>query len=179
LAAAMRLFAEKGYAATSLSEIGEASGVGKGLVAYHFGSKEDLRQAAMHQHLQPFFDEVDETLRTGNLIGFIEKRFRFMAANPELRRCMAWATLEADIPIRRSERQAQLEELVRQKGVAGGFRDDLDPMLVLLTATMAMDGFFRFRPITAALFPDDFARDDIEERFLSTLLQMIQNPQKS
>jgi hypothetical protein len=61
----------------------------------------------------------------------------------------------------------------------GGFRDDLDPMLVLLTATMAMDGFFRFRPITAALFPDHFARDDIEERFLSTLLQMIQNPQKS
>jgi AcrR family transcriptional regulator len=43
--AAMRLFAEKGYAATSVADIAVAAGVSGGLVRHHFGSKEGLRRA--------------------------------------------------------------------------------------------------------------------------------------
>lgn len=42
LAAATRLFAEKGYDRTSVQEIVEAAGVTKGALYHYFGSKDDL-----------------------------------------------------------------------------------------------------------------------------------------
>ncbi len=45
--AAAALFGERGYAGTTLRDIGERAGVSSGLVAYHFGSKEALFEAVM------------------------------------------------------------------------------------------------------------------------------------
>jgi AcrR family transcriptional regulator len=42
LDAAERLFAEKGYDATSLNDVGTAAGVSRGTPGYFFGSKTDL-----------------------------------------------------------------------------------------------------------------------------------------
>ena len=42
LAAATRLFAERGYDRTSVQEIVEAAGVTKGALYHYFGSKDDL-----------------------------------------------------------------------------------------------------------------------------------------
>ena len=42
LQTAGQLFGEKGYQAVSLDEIARTAGVAKGLINYHFGSKEDL-----------------------------------------------------------------------------------------------------------------------------------------
>jgi AcrR family transcriptional regulator len=42
LAAALDIFAAKGYEASSISDITDAAGVSRGLVAYYFGSKEQL-----------------------------------------------------------------------------------------------------------------------------------------
>lgn len=47
LSAAMRLFAEKGYAGTSTREICQAAGITKPVLYYHFRSKEHLYQELM------------------------------------------------------------------------------------------------------------------------------------
>jgi AcrR family transcriptional regulator len=47
------LFAEKGYAATGVTEIGEAVGLGKGALYYYIGSKESLLVAIQDRVLQP------------------------------------------------------------------------------------------------------------------------------
>ncbi len=47
LEAAERLFAEQGFAATSLQEIGAAAGVSRGTPGYFFGSKEALYRAVL------------------------------------------------------------------------------------------------------------------------------------
>ena len=47
LVAAEDLFADKGYAATSLEEIGAAAGVSRGTPSYFFGSKEKLYRAVL------------------------------------------------------------------------------------------------------------------------------------
>jgi AcrR family transcriptional regulator len=52
--AALRLFCQKGYHATSIDEIAQAAGVTKGAVYHHFDSKEDLLQTAM----TTFFDDA-------------------------------------------------------------------------------------------------------------------------
>src|SRR5581483_8225499 len=49
---AARLFAERGYDATSVREIVEAAGVTKPTLYYHFGSKEALAQALVTTPLE-------------------------------------------------------------------------------------------------------------------------------
>src|SRR5918911_4763660 len=65
LAAAERLFAERGYEATTLQEIGAAAGLSRGTPSYFFGSKEQLYMdvlrrafAVRHQATQAAFQPV-------------------------------------------------------------------------------------------------------------------------
>ena len=51
---AARLFAEKGYDATSVREIVEAAGVTKPTLYYHFGSKRELAEALLTQPMTEF-----------------------------------------------------------------------------------------------------------------------------
>jgi TetR/AcrR family transcriptional regulator len=57
---AARLFAERGYDATSVREIVEASGVTKPTLYYHFGSKQGLAEALLTRPMTLFI----ESLRT-------------------------------------------------------------------------------------------------------------------
>ncbi len=57
LDAAERLFAEAGFAATSLRNITAAAGVNLASVNYHFGSKDALLEAVIQRRLAPLNDE--------------------------------------------------------------------------------------------------------------------------
>jgi TetR/AcrR family transcriptional regulator len=91
LDAAETLFAEKGYDATSLNEVGAMAGVSRGTPGYFFGSKADLYQAVMDR----MFAEVREAVRLGReralssnrspeaiLAGAVSDYFDFLAARP-------------------------------------------------------------------------------------------------
>lgn len=91
LDAAERLFAEKGYDATSLTEVGALAGVSRGTPGYFFGSKADLYQAVLDR----CFAEVREAVRAGRaralassqspdviLAGAVSDYFDFLAARP-------------------------------------------------------------------------------------------------
>ena len=83
IAAALRsLFAERGFAETSLRNITSKAKVNLAAVNYHFGSKKSLIQAVFARYLDPFterfhaaLDELDERpvrgreRRTGSLVG--------------------------------------------------------------------------------------------------------------
>jgi AcrR family transcriptional regulator len=49
LSEALVLFAEKGYAGTSVRDVAGAAGVNLAAIAYHFGDKEGLYRAALHE----------------------------------------------------------------------------------------------------------------------------------
>ncbi|MFJ2114326.1 MULTISPECIES: TetR/AcrR family transcriptional regulator [unclassified Streptomyces] len=78
LAAATRLFAERGYDRTSVQEIVEAAGVTKGALYHYFGSKEDLLQEVyarvlrLQQERLDAFADADEP---------VEARLRAAAAD--------------------------------------------------------------------------------------------------
>jgi AcrR family transcriptional regulator len=91
LDAAEKLFAAKGFDATSLSEVGTCAGVSRGTPGYFFGSKADLYQAVLERS----FTEVREAVRVGRaralasnqapdaiLAGAVSDYFDFLAARP-------------------------------------------------------------------------------------------------
>lgn len=86
--AALRLFAERGVAATSLREVARAAGVAPGLVGHHFGSK-----AGLHESIDDFVvDRFREALQSVPLEGSPSDVAtardgavgRMLAANPEV-----------------------------------------------------------------------------------------------
>lgn len=62
LDAAEVLFAERGFAETSLRTITGAAGVNLAAVNYHFGSKKSLIQAVFVRFLDPLVDEIERQL---------------------------------------------------------------------------------------------------------------------
>ena len=57
LAAAERLFAERGFEAVSVRDITQASKANVAAVNYHFGSREELIELTINRHLAPIQDE--------------------------------------------------------------------------------------------------------------------------
>ncbi|HEB54200.1 MAG TPA: TetR/AcrR family transcriptional regulator [bacterium] len=57
LDAAESLFAEQGFAATSLRQLTTRAGVNLAAVNYHFGGKEELARAVLLRRIQPINDE--------------------------------------------------------------------------------------------------------------------------
>ena len=91
LDAAEQLFADQGYDATSLNQVGTVAGVSRGTPGYFFGSKADLYQAVLDRS----FAEVREAVREGRaralasnessetiLAGAVSDYFDFLAARP-------------------------------------------------------------------------------------------------
>ena len=91
LDAAERLFAEQGYDATSLTQVGGEAGVSRGTPGYFFRSKAELYQAVLDRS----FAEVREAVRAGRaralaskespetiLAGAVSDYFDFLAARP-------------------------------------------------------------------------------------------------
>jgi AcrR family transcriptional regulator len=66
LEAAVRLFAAKGYPATSTREIVEAAGVTKPMLYYYFQSKEGLLAAAIAHFIEPFHARLREVVSRPN-----------------------------------------------------------------------------------------------------------------
>jgi TetR/AcrR family transcriptional regulator len=91
LDAAEHLFADQGYDATSLTQVGAAAGVSRGTPGYFFRSKAELYQAVLDRS----FAEVRDAVREGRaralasnesaetiLAGAVSDYFDFLAARP-------------------------------------------------------------------------------------------------
>ncbi len=85
---AARLFAERGYDATSVREIVEAAGVTKPTLYYHFGSKEGLAQALLTVPMTAFSARLKACLdatpdAVANLAAQFEAHFEFIREDPD------------------------------------------------------------------------------------------------
>ena len=102
LDAAEKLFAERGFEATSLNDVGAAAGVSRGTPGYFFGSKAELYRAV----LERCFSAVRAAVRSGReralasgepretvLAGIVSEYFDFITANPHFVRLIEWEAL--------------------------------------------------------------------------------------
>lgn len=67
----MKLFAEKGYEATSIEEITATVGVAKGTLYYHFSSKEEIFNFLVEEGIKLLQNSVD--IKTDKYTNYIDK----------------------------------------------------------------------------------------------------------
>lgn len=82
--AAMELFAQRGFAATSLSEIADKVGAAKSTILHHFGSKEKLLEAVLTRRDEVPCDDKTAELPPREFFREIIEHARSAAARPGL-----------------------------------------------------------------------------------------------
>ncbi|MCC7084226.1 MAG: TetR/AcrR family transcriptional regulator [Pirellulales bacterium] len=133
LRAAERLFAEQGFAATSVRDISAASGVSHPLILHHFGSKDELYSAVKRRLVEGYAHRFPQAARAMNRPLNIPVEMRrimdYIGENPMLLKLCARTRLENDFQVWPGEPdilntlRRRIEVSQRRKLI----RDDLDP----------------------------------------------------
>jgi len=99
--AALELFADKGYASTSISCIAEKANISKGLMYNYFKSKEELLKTIV----QSFLDEIgemldpnrDDILSKEEAIQFFDKYFELLMTRTEEAKLLVQLTVQPEV----------------------------------------------------------------------------------
>lgn len=162
-----RLFSEKGYDAVSFAQIAKETGLPKSLIAYHFGTKEDLWAAITSHLLKPGIEMMDRFLAGEIEVGdLLRMRLRIFANSPIPARFIAWSSLaEVPLPPFLHERRSQLRERIHS----------VDPETVsrCLLAIALMDGWYLNRATYALLLGEDATKDLTDDRILKEIEKLI------
>jgi AcrR family transcriptional regulator len=185
LAAAAEVFAERGYAATTVREVADAAGILGGSLYYHFDSKESMVEEILTGFLDDMWAGFDRVLDAGlgarqTLEALIAESFRCMDAH---RHAVVIYQKESPYLVATWERFGYLaasrhrhEEMwlaLLERGVADGdFRSDLDRPLVYR--------FIRDAVWVAASWYQPGARlsaEEVAKQYLALVLEGIQTDQ--
>ncbi|HEX4415244.1 MAG TPA: TetR family transcriptional regulator [Lacipirellulaceae bacterium] len=100
LCAAERLFAENGFAATSVRDISQVSGVSHPLIHHHFGGKNDLYAAVkrrlVEDYARRFPNAAKAANRPLNVRAEMRRLMKYIGGNPMMLRLAARTRLEGD-----------------------------------------------------------------------------------
>ncbi len=97
--AGAELFAQRGYAASSVAAIGEVAGVSRGLLNFHFARKENLLRAVLEDLVGELEDQMFAEPTVGSplvaLAGLIDAHRRFLVEQPDRARLLFRLQAEA------------------------------------------------------------------------------------
>jgi TetR/AcrR family transcriptional regulator len=148
LDAAEHLFADRGYEATSLTDVGRAAGVSRGTPGYFFGSKEQLYRDVLERCLE----RVRAAVRSGReralasqeppevvLAGAVGEYFDFIDANPDFVRLLEREALDggkqlATLPPHLEAAQEALGAIVTELAIEPADEAEARQLLVSMLA---------------------------------------------
>jgi AcrR family transcriptional regulator len=136
LTAAVRLFNEKGYEATSMGDLAERLGITKSSIYHHVTGKQELLRMAVDHALDglseaadevdaldaPAVDRLEALLRRSVLV--LAERLEFVTL---LLRVRGNTAVEKEALLRRRDFDARVTALVKQAQGDGDLRPDIDP----------------------------------------------------
>ena len=163
LDAAERLFAEQGFAATTVKQVGDAARVNPALLYYYFGDKERLYRAVIRRLIGGLVVEgMEQVLATlppqEAVTRLVQFQVKFLSAHPNAPRLMARefadhqaARAEDAIARLAATLFARLCDAVRAGQESGEFRDDLDPRFAAISTIAQVVYLFIARPAVGIL----------------------------
>jgi len=173
LRVATKIFAKKGFSATSVSTIVKASGYNQRMIYHYFGDKVGLYRAVFvdqWNHLKMWVDQSSQKrLALGTLVNdvtvlireIVDIYFDYMASHPDLVRLFLWEGLE-DGKITRSLWQevsgplyVQSEFLIRQAQAEGRLDAKHQPAHFIVSLLGAVGYYFAFSHALKDIFGQD------------------------
>jgi len=181
MTAATSLFSEKGLHGTSLRDIENASGVSKGLIIHHFGSKNNLYAAVQDRLNQAYITWMaDQRDASQDLLESIKNAIRgslsYLKKNTEFRRIVLWSHLEGmqrttDLDKRFT---ASLIEAMRVGQEDGLVRGDVKAFVLPFIIRGAVDYWIRGESLRGELLAESHSKEDIsDEAFINVLVTLL------
>ncbi len=162
LSEATRLFASRGFAATSIQAIADAAGITKPTLVYHFGSKDQLRDAVVDALLDHWRDELPQLMVAAQAGGprldsLMAAFFEFFHRDPCRARLLLREALDRPEALRERLRQhlqpwtGLLTQAIRAGQAQGLLRPATDPEAFTVLVISAALGVVALGDHTAAL----------------------------
>lgn len=183
LAAATRLFAERGYNGTSVQAVAEEVGIRAPSLHYHFSSKEQLRDAVLEQLLSGWKEIVPRVLLAATsgpsrFAGVLAEVIRFFSEDPSRARLLARESLDRPWAVRALVEEhlapwmSLLSEYLERAKTEERAHPNLDPEAYITEVVLLAIAHFALAPVTLAVGNAADAQgktDDWEERRLNEL----------
>lgn len=181
LTAARRLFSERGLFGTSIRDIENASGVSKGLILHHFGTKEDLYAAVQDLLAKEYIDMMSAQRQSSEdfqkmVASAIRNSFMHTKGNRDYRRISLWSYLEG------KERNTELEQRFRMALItamrtgqqSGLVREDIDAFLMPFIIKGTIDYWIQKEKFIQELSANEKNQEgDLDDRLIDALTRLF------
>ncbi len=181
LDAAEQLFASRGFARTTIKDIGRQAGLNSALLYYYFADKDELYREVLRRFVSRLVARTMTALTNGGtpdtrVRSLLTAQAELLIANPQFPRLMVRELAESEgahaveqFHLLASTTFKRLCELIEEGQQAGLFRKDVDPRFAAISTIAQVVYFFIARPAVRVLLkagPDgpsprvvrDFAR---------------------
>lgn len=180
LSAAKYLFAEHGYAGTSLAMISARCGISDGLILHHFKTKQNLYHLVLEDLAKEYARVLEDT---GNPSENFSKlganaiiaAFKYWSHDTLYNRISMWAYLENQPEIAEEETRLtlNLERMISKLQETGKINPNYSP-LVLLTLTIGPIHFWvRYRDQFIKALSLEQTKEQLDEMFIRQFTELI------
>lgn len=146
--AAEKLFAEQGFAGTSVRDIAETAHVNLAMISYYFGSKEKLMEAMFQHRGSDFKIQLENILQNKNLSpmqkmewlidDYIERIFKKKSFHKILAReqmVNSSGAIAEQIYQLKQKNYALIKQLIQEGQKSGDFKKNIDSSFLMMTLT--------------------------------------------
>ena len=177
LAAAEKLFALHGFAATSIRDISAESGVSHPLIHHHFGSKQELYDAVKRRLVEDYARRFPHAAlavnRPLNIEAEMHRLMDYIGGNPMLLRLCARTQLEGDNQVWPGEPDVlnTLRQRIEVSQERGLIRDDISSSYASIMLLGLVYFWLQGREHFQHRFGDSLNDDDFIEQAITLLEQ--------
>jgi TetR/AcrR family transcriptional regulator len=181
IAAAKEVFAERGFAGTSLAMISKKSGISDGLILYHFGSKLKLYQVVLDTLAKEYvaaLSQVGEphTSPTQAMQAMLQATFDYWSTDTSYYRISSWAYLENQTELIDEEVKLTvgLADAIRQMQAEGKVNPNVAPFVLLSMTLGPIQFWIRHRDLFKEALHLEGTAGELDQIFLQQYTALLQ-----